>query len=182
MSTAADNAIRTSAEDLLDRRVAAITLVRAIRDADSAEGYVIAVVGPWGSGKTSILNLMQEELGKEKTSTVIKFNPWMFSGTEQLVDAFFRELGAQLRETGGKKFAKIATAVDQYSFLFSPLTLIPVAGGYIGRAIEFAKGVKSYADTKKPSINAQRQQLHNLLIRVRFAYHYDCRRYRPTQQ
>jgi hypothetical protein len=163
MSTAADNAIRTSAEDLLGRGVTATTVVRAIRTADSTEGYVLAVVGPWGSGKTSILNLMQEELEQEETSIVIKFNPWMFSGAEQLVDAFFHELGAQLRETGGKKFDKIATAVDQYSFLFSPLTLIPVAGGYISRAIELAKGVKKYADTKKSSINAQREQLHDLL-------------------
>jgi Cdc6-like AAA superfamily ATPase len=163
MSTAADNAIRTSAEDLLGRRVTATTLVRAIRSADSAEGYVLAVVGPWGSGKTSILNLMQEQLEQEEASIVIKFNPWMFSGTEQLVDAFFHELGAQLRESGGKKFDKIATAVDQYSFLFSPLTLIPGAGGYISRAIELARSVKKHADAKKPSVNAQRDQLRDLL-------------------
>ncbi|WP_374022048.1 P-loop NTPase fold protein [Mycobacterium sp. HNNTM2301] len=163
MTTAADNAIRTSAEDLLDRTVTAATLVRAIQTADSTEGYVLAVVGPWGSGKTSILNLMQEQLEREETSTVIKFNPWMFSGTEQLVDAFFRELGAQLRETGGKKFDKIATAVDKYSFLFRPLGLIPGAGGYIDRAVDFAKGVKKYADSKKPSINSQRRQLQDLL-------------------
>ena len=126
------------------------------------------MVGPWGSGKTSILNLMEEGLAEDGESIVIRFNPWMFSGTEQLVDAFFHELGAQLRETGGKKFDKIATAVDQYSFLFSPLTLIPVAGGYIGRALDFAKGLKKYSDSKKPSVNAQREQLRNLLSELDF--------------
>lgn len=167
MSTAADNAIRTSAEDLLDRTVTAATLVRAIQNADSSEGYVLAVVGPWGSGKTSILNLMQEELQKDQTqTTVINFNPWMFSGTEQLVDSFFRELGAQLRESGSKKFDKIATALDKYSFLFSPLGLIPGAGGYIERAVDFAKGIKRYADSKKPSINSQRKEVQDLLLEL----------------
>jgi predicted KAP-like P-loop ATPase len=129
MSTAADNPIRTMADDRLGRIATASTLIRTIGTADSAEGYVLAVVGPWGSGKTSILNLMQEGLAQQGDTIVVKFNPWMFSGTEQLIDAFFHELGAQLRETGGKKFDKIATAVDQYSFIFSPFTLIPVAGG-----------------------------------------------------
>lgn len=124
---------------------------------------MLAVVGPWGSGKTSILNLMQEELEREDAATIVKFNPWMFSGTEHLVDAFFHELGAQLRETGGRRFDKIATAVDQYSFLFSPFILIPGAGSYISRAIDFAKGVKKYADSKKPSVNAQRDQIRNLM-------------------
>ncbi|OIN80204.1 hypothetical protein BMG05_13255 [Mycobacterium malmoense] len=109
---------------------------------------------------------MQEELEREGATTIVKFNPWMFSGTEHLVDAFFHELGAQLRETGGRKFDKIATAVDQYSFLFSPFTLIPGAGSYIGRAIDFAKGVKKYADSKKPSVNAQRDQIRDLMAEL----------------
>ena len=163
MAITADNAVRTSAEDRLGRTATAATLIHAIRAAASAEGYVLAVVGPWGSGKTSILNLMQEKLEQEDTTIIVNFNPWMFSGAEQLVDAFFRELGAQLRETGGNTFNKIATALDQYSFLFSPLTLIPGAGSYISRAIDLAKGLKKYGDSKKPSVDAQRKQLHTLL-------------------
>ena len=78
---------------------------------------------------------MEEGLELEEAAVVVKFNPWMFSGTEPAnCHAFFHELGAQVRETGDKKFDKIATAVDQYSFLFSPLTLIPGAGGYVSRA------------------------------------------------
>jgi energy-coupling factor transporter ATP-binding protein EcfA2 len=166
MSTMPDNAIRTSAEDLLGRTVTAATLARAIQSADSAEGYVLAVVGPWGSGKTSILNLMQESLEQQHQAIIIKFNPWMFSGTEQLVDAFFHELAAQLRETGDRKFDKVATAVDQYSFLFSPLTLIPGAGSYFSRAIDFAKGLKKYAESKRPSVIAQRDQIRSLLAEL----------------
>jgi predicted KAP-like P-loop ATPase len=46
-------------------------------------GFVVALTGARGSGKTSILNMAVDALGED--ALVIHFNPWMFSGTEALV-------------------------------------------------------------------------------------------------
>src|SRR5687768_17392863 len=92
-----DNPIRSKTEDSLGRDRVARSIARAVREADASEGYVIGILGPWGSGKTSLLNLVKEELAAAPALTIVEFNPWMFSGAEQLVEAFFNELGAQLR-------------------------------------------------------------------------------------
>ena len=58
-------------------------------------GAVVGVFGPWGSGKTSFLNLVKHELEGESVH-ILEFNPWMFSGTEQLVQRFFIELTSSI--------------------------------------------------------------------------------------
>ena len=63
MSTAGDNPIEQSADDLLGRGSVARVVAEEIRSVDATNGYVIAVMGPWGSGKTSLINLARNELG-----------------------------------------------------------------------------------------------------------------------
>jgi predicted KAP-like P-loop ATPase len=58
------------------------------------DGLVIALHGAWGSGKTSVLNMVREDIGDR--AAVVLFNPWLFSDAEQLVDRFFSEINAQL--------------------------------------------------------------------------------------
>lgn len=59
------------------------------------EGVVIALNGPWGSGKSSAMNLLKHHLKPavdEGLLEIVTFNPWWFRGEEALVLAFFREL------------------------------------------------------------------------------------------
>jgi predicted KAP-like P-loop ATPase len=56
-----DNPIVSSKDDALDRAHVARNFAKSIRKLDAAEGLVIGVMGPWGSGKTSFINLMSEE-------------------------------------------------------------------------------------------------------------------------
>ena len=51
-----------------------------------AQGLVVGILGPWGSGKTSFVNLVRHYLTSERVP-VRDFNPWLFSGTEHLVQA-----------------------------------------------------------------------------------------------
>ncbi|MGV0744548.1 KAP family P-loop NTPase fold protein [Mycolicibacterium sp. XJ870] len=163
MSAVGDNPITIPDQDLLGRQRVAAALARDVRRADSSEGYVFGVVGPWGSGKTSLLHLMMSELASEPSLTVITFNPWMFAGTEQLLEAFFHELSSQLRETKDEKFRTIATTVDSYANLFSPITLIPWVGAWYERFLKTAKAAKQFSDSKRPSISAKRRELTNMM-------------------
>lgn len=108
-----DNPIQTRVEDLLERTDHATKLALDIQNQPGARdsGFVVAVMGPWGCGKTSLLNLTCEQLHRDKIPT-IRFNPWIFSGTEKLVSHFFLEIESQLREH--KRLRKLANTIAGY--------------------------------------------------------------------
>ena len=73
-----------TSEDLLGFKVHADLLISVIED-DKILPVTIGVFGDWGSGKSSILKIVNEELsGKEgelKNDTlVLYFNGWVFEG------------------------------------------------------------------------------------------------------
>ena len=82
--------------DRLDRMAFVRSFAEAIRAAEGTDSVVLALAGPWGSGKSSLLNLVAAELEAtaERPPLVVRFNPWWFSGTGRLVPAFLQQLGA----------------------------------------------------------------------------------------
>ena len=93
---ASDTAIRSSAEDLLGRTGFAASLADAIAQSSSDHTIVVALNGDWGTGKSSIKNLVVEHLTKRDIAKVIEFNPWNFSGEKELAEGFFHDLGLAL--------------------------------------------------------------------------------------
>jgi predicted KAP-like P-loop ATPase len=81
----ADNAVRTESDDALGRTDPAHLFVEQVLIVDASEGLVVAVIGPWGSGKTSFINLTRKAFA-DVGAPVVDFNPCMFSGADQLVD------------------------------------------------------------------------------------------------
>ena len=67
------------------------------------EGFVAAVTGEWGEGKSTFLNFVKSSDSLFNTPEdlapleVIKFDPWLISGHQNLVTAFFRHLADELR-------------------------------------------------------------------------------------
>ena len=84
-----DNPIRLPKDDRLHRNEAAKGFARQVLRLDVSEGAAAAVFGPWGSGKTSFVNLAKTVFEREKIP-VLEFNPWLFSGAEQLAERFSR--------------------------------------------------------------------------------------------
>jgi predicted KAP-like P-loop ATPase len=116
-----------------------------------------------GSGKTSLINLVRERLAMTPELPVLDFNPWMFSGAEQLVDSFFAELAAQLRLKGGR-FQRIAERLDSYGELLTPLSLLPVVGAWTERLRGTTGALKRYQDKRKHGVSERRQQLVDELV------------------
>jgi predicted KAP-like P-loop ATPase/DNA-binding transcriptional regulator YiaG len=95
----ADRPITNPTDDRFGYAPFARHLAESICKMNSTEGLVIAVYGPWGSGKTSVLNLMRyyiEQHPQAQQPIVISFNPWWFSGHEDLTRRFFDQLQAQI--------------------------------------------------------------------------------------
>lgn len=102
----ADRPITKAEQDRLNRAVFSKYLARCVLDHQSPESLVIGLHGGWGAGKTSIINLMLEELNSaganmfdEERPIILNFSPWSYSGQNQLIYSFFRRLSSELRQS-----------------------------------------------------------------------------------
>ena len=132
MKITADAPIRNPEDDVLGRANLASSFSQQILLLDSSEGLVIGVLGPWGSGKTSFINLVRPHL-ESACVPVLDFNTWMFSGTDQLVEAFFGELSAQLKVRGHRRFNELGKSLESYGEIFSGLGWLPIVGSWMDR-------------------------------------------------
>jgi predicted KAP-like P-loop ATPase len=101
----ADRPIAGRADDKLGRSGFADAIASAIRGWHGRDSLVIALYGSWGTGKSSIKNMIVETVGgMADPSLVTEFNPWQFANREQMTAAFFDQIGIGLaRETGGSR-------------------------------------------------------------------------------
>lgn len=93
-----DRALRPGEDDLLNRDLFVSNLVEVICNSPKNESNVFSIYGKWGEGKTSTLALFEHSLQTRieeelPVPLVIKFNPWVFSGRENLFQAFFLDIG-----------------------------------------------------------------------------------------
>jgi predicted KAP-like P-loop ATPase len=119
-----DEPIQNSSEDLLNRTGFATELARAIIRFDRTDSVVVAIHGRWGTGKTSLLNLVEEELGRESVNApiIFRFNPWGFSDQTQLGTRFFNDLSTFLRlHKTIRPLYGISDAVEEYGTVLSPM-------------------------------------------------------------
>lgn len=124
-----DAPITSSADDDLGRAPVAHDFAESIRELDASHGLVVGILGPWGHGKSSFINLMREQFETEPALTVVDFNPWMFSGSNQLVNFFFNEIGAELNVRNKSRFGKTADWLAQYAGILKPVSqFIPIPG------------------------------------------------------
>lgn len=165
-----DNPIEEATDDTLGRNAPAVRFARQVLQLDATRGLVVGVLGPWGSGKTSFLNLAKNELLRLKAQ-VIDFNPWMFSGAEQLVDAFFGEISEELKLRRG--LGEIGESLEEYGDLFSGLTSIPLVGSWIENgtgALKLAGGSlrkwKGGSHSRRSKVTKALKALSNPLIIV----------------
>lgn len=143
-----DNPIRSRDADRLGRSKFADHLAIALLGEGADEGLVAALVGPWGHGKTSVLNMVREKLQNEHSRTVLVFNPWMFSGRDQVVSAFFEQVCGQLRLRGGKQ-GELADRLLGYGQALQPLAFVPVAGAWFARASAAASAISQFRGVQR---------------------------------
>jgi hypothetical protein len=133
-----DYPIEGRAEDRLDRGRFVDGLVQGLRGLDASRGAVVAVLGPWGTGKSSVLNMVKEDLAETSAVVTVDFNPWLFSGTEELLSRFFGELARQLRLKDSRAQG-IAQLFDDYAGALSALKWVPFAGAWLDRGSSILK-------------------------------------------
>jgi predicted KAP-like P-loop ATPase len=162
---AGDQPIDDVSQDELGRDGFAVALRDEIRDAP-VEGFVIGVTGDWGSGKTSVINMAVNPLAEEPRFRIVRFNPWLFSGTPQLIEHFFTEVSSQLREAGqrakGERLLRLSEAISAYADILDPLRFAPGVDAAV-RAGRASAGILERIGRKPASAHEKKVALDNLL-------------------
>lgn len=123
----ADRPITHRSQDKLGRAQFGQYLARCLLDHTDLNSMVVGLYGGWGSGKTSVINLIVEELHfaasnmlEEDRPIILNFSPWSYSGQHQLIYSFFRRLSAVLREADNlKNKERIIHLLELYVSFFS---------------------------------------------------------------
>ena len=176
-----DDAISGFADDLLQRTPFVDRLAAILKAAPERSSSVFALYGEWGSGKTSVKNLLLKRFAKDTDAPlVVEFNPWEFSSQGELLKAFFSEIAKAL---GRKDAGEVAVALARLGSYFSvgatalkslqlaaDVALLP-GGGVIGLGADMlaagGERAKQYStllkDGKLETLKEVRAQLHRAL-------------------
>jgi len=99
-------------------------MARELRGWRQKDSLVVSLNGDWGSGKTTLVNLVlhyvseQSASASEAAPVVVRFNPWQWSGQDRLFEAFFSEIGEVLgRRNPGKAGAELAAKWKRFGAL-----------------------------------------------------------------
>ena len=114
-----DHPIRRGDEDRLDRRPFAERLAKTLVERQDLSSLVVAIYGPWGDGKTSILHMMEEVLQQSTDVVIVWFNPWYYESEHQLVETFFSSLADALKKKLKTRSEEIGALLMTYGSLLS---------------------------------------------------------------
>lgn len=146
-----DQPIESPNEDRFGVDPFARALAASIRKMQSPHGSVIGINGPWGSGKSSAVNLCKHHLAdavKANELVIIDFACWWFRGEDALALAFFRELyaglGPSLGEKAKKKLPKLGARLLRAGALVGKVAEAAgavIAGGIAEKGMEWIAGL-----------------------------------------
>jgi predicted KAP-like P-loop ATPase len=118
--------IRSLAEDELGRSGFARAVAKVITQWTGRDSLVLAIYGPWGSGKSSLKNMILDGLTQLSAKTIsLEFNPWEWAGQEKVFEGFFGELSAKLGSSNvSKESEKTAKKMRMYGAKLSAAGLV----------------------------------------------------------
>jgi len=155
-----DLPITKSSEDKLNRESFAQSLAHVLLQSSFPTSFAVGLYGAWGSGKTSLLNMIIENVEKEDSDVIVlRYNPWLCSDPKQLITQFFKQLASAIKI---KKPAAdtMYNLVDQYADVFDVANLIPGAGKAIAAVGKvFAKKARNRINQKNNDLQGQKNEI-----------------------
>ncbi len=161
----ADQPIKDYTEDKLNRASFAKNVAEAIIHYSSSTSFCMGLYGEWGSGKTSLLNMIIEGIEEiAQDVVVVRFNPWLCSDSRQLVTQFFKQLAAamKIKAKGKDTLYKI---IDKYGEWFGITTAIPLLGSAFaaaGKALH--DQATQHTEEHDNNLQAQKEEIIKRLV------------------
>ena len=116
-----DQPITTAKDDLLGRAAFARQVASAMLagPADAKGSFCIGLLGGWGAGKTSVINMVVEALlehGGKNPPVLIQCNPWLYPAPELLPGQLLRAIAAELmKPSRSERLRKAGKAMEKYA-------------------------------------------------------------------
>lgn len=134
-----DKPIQSIEADALGRTTFSRQLAHAILSYKETDNLTIGLCGKWGSGKTSIINMVVETIHEETSEIltdeqmiIVHFDPWNYSDRNQLIEQFFSVISSELQiSSHSEKLKEAGKAIERYSDVFKWAAYIPVVGQYL---------------------------------------------------
>jgi predicted KAP-like P-loop ATPase len=148
-----------TAVDFLNYEAISKTVVELLRD-NRQRALTIGIHGDWGAGKSSVLKMVEAEIGQDKKVACLWFNGWTFQGFDDaktvLIENTISELCRQ-RSTVGKVKELGASLIKRIDWL-------KLAKRGTGLAINLATGLPSpdQIETVLGSLGALANGLHGM--------------------
>jgi len=105
-----DNPIIDEKDDLLGRGQYAEKLAHEIEKTHHPKSFAVGIIGRWGSGKTSFLNMVKSSF-KSSGHIIVDFNPWNSSNSKLIIQDFFKTLKVNV----GKYSSSLSNQFIEYS-------------------------------------------------------------------
>ena len=156
-----ENAIKKAEEDLLGRRKFVERISEAIVSYSSDENLIIGLEGKWGSGKTSILNLIEENLKDEVE--IFRFSPWNFISRKQLVSDFFDQFSYFLGDSR-HDFKSVSECLKKMAYLLKPVKYYSGVAGDIAKVLESVLNGTGDFLTKELNFEKIKQRINKILL------------------
>lgn len=151
-------------DDLFGHAPFAKSLADSICRYPGNDGLVLALYGPWGSGKSTVLSYVRHFLDQRPETeqpVIVDFNPWWFSGQDNLARAFLGQLQAVLPEKFAG-FKKLGEKLSEFSEGIGGLVELAGAAAGVGGVV--GHGLKLIAPKPK-DIPALKREITEILLK-----------------
>lgn len=160
-----DLPIIKSTEDKLNRGMFAKSLAKTISQYSFPSSFTIGLYGEWGSGKTSLVNMMLEAVEDiDNSAIILRFNPWLCTDPKQLITQFFKQMATAIK-LKKPKAEKAWELIDQYADVFDAASLIPGAGTIIAAVGKtLAKEANERVEQRTKDLQESKNQIVNKMM------------------
>jgi KAP family P-loop domain len=132
------------------------------------ESIVIGLEGPWGGGKTTVMNFVTHyasQQTKHSPPLVVRFNPWWYSSRDDLAVRFFEEMSGQIAGQLQPKDSKLAKELlatfKRFGSVLKPLSKAALGDERVEAGAEAVSAL--FGVTTDSSLNAMRTRLEKTL-------------------
>jgi len=174
MNNFSDKPIAHSSEDLLNRKQLISVVSNHLLSPSCKDGLVISINGKWGSGKTSIVNMIKENIqdrrydnNDEVIPVVVDYSPWNITSQDQTIRQFLTTLSDRfLYKRVLRILKRTLNIVDGVS------TFIP-SKAIRGAVKSISKAMKEYTNTflNNPSeLDLFKEEVEKHLLKTSLRY------------
>ncbi|MGW3791172.1 KAP family P-loop NTPase fold protein [Micromonospora arida] len=130
----------------------------------STTPFTVGVLGEWGSGKSSVLTMVDQRLGEESPDAFVRvhFNPWVYRNEPNLLVPLLHAFQETLLADRKKRFAQTVTRVASVAgTLTADALLTTLTAGFLTMD-KYDQAVERYV-AQRSQVESQLRNLRNLL-------------------